>query len=430
MNNSLVEHQAVEAAQHSIANALSQVDKPDKCIRPKSEYLELFSQHCRVPYNVAKVFSHLVMRNQRNKSGDNPARLEVQREGGRWGNRAFWWLTTYEEIASACALSVDQTRTALQILERLNQVEMHRGRHPVNGQVIKYRAKTVLHIRLILAGRSNGLDGWPSSSQMRIILGWDKAQLINWDKAQPLLPDAVEGLDTEELNIQNGDSLTLTPESLSEYASKGAGKVKTQKKERASEPFLKICLERKLEFITLNDNGENTPCVKGELTADDERTAQRLEHELKNAGIDPLAFMAWLTNPRYQHIVLIDMWSAGDWSLSMIMSHRQTFIDKYRKHLDNERTFTPTSAQQMKLIAMAPAGMKLDIPLYERDLQTAIGLFSWDQHWLDHQEGGQWGGRTRLEHLRKYSKYQPEMESWLDNEPILSRVLELMAVAH
>lgn len=233
----------------------------------------------------------------------------------------------------------------------------------------------------------------------------------------------------ENLNIQNPVAGNATGKPSPEAISEQSGKVKTPKTEQASEPFLKVCLDKKPEFIAANDNGENIPNLIPELTDADRSTAQRLEHELNKAGLDPLGFMDWLTLHRFQHIALIDLNNDASYSLFFIMKHRELFTSKYRQYLDNKKSFAPTSYQQLKLAAIAPQKLKLTLPLYEQDPSTAIGLFSWDKHWLDHQEGGKWGGLTRLDHLRKYSKFKPEMESWLDNEPIMTRVLELMGIS-
>ncbi|MGF6905355.1 hypothetical protein [Paraburkholderia sp. GAS348] len=221
MNHSEDETQAVAEASQNAAQAIASsptFDNPQTCatapaaptpagkataVRPKSEYAEFFSQHCRAGYGVAKVFSYLVLRNQRNKPGANPARLEVQRQGGRWGERAYWWLDTLQEIAGACGMTVKQVRTALEILDRLNQIEAHQGRHPINGVVGKYRNKSVLHIRLIVCERANGLDGWPTVEQMRTILECPKGHLITCPQGHPLVPDAEVGLDALEVKDSN-----------------------------------------------------------------------------------------------------------------------------------------------------------------------------------------------------------------------------------
>ncbi|WP_143036637.1 hypothetical protein [Paraburkholderia steynii] len=230
----------------------------------------------------------------------------------------------------------------------------------------------------------------------------------------------------KNLNIQNGEALALTPEAATPDRLKHDQGKSNPKTCEASPAFLKICLERKWEFTPANDNGKNSPCLIPELTPDDEQTAQRLEHEIAKAGCNPVRFMNWLTLCRFQQSAICDYSNSAHWSLLFIMAHRATFIERYRADFAKNKT----SEQQLTLAAMAPAGMKLDIPLYERDLETAIGLFSWDQHWLDHQQDGQWAGRTRLEHLRKYTKYQPEMETWIDDVQVRARVLELMAPAH
>ena len=143
----------------------------------------------------------------------------------------------------------------------------------------------------------------------------------------------------KNLNIQNAGSGN-TPASTSPVISEQSGKGVTPKHERASEPFLKIGLEKKLEFIAANDNGENVPSVLAELTPDDRKTAQRLEFGLTKAGLDPMEFMNWLTLSRYQHVVLHDLATDAQWSLLVVMSHRGVFFDAYRAHLDSLKFYT------------------------------------------------------------------------------------------
>lgn len=437
------EYQAAEVVSTSqnAAQSNAQLDNPGTCakkpkaptvIRPRLEYIEFFEKHTRAAYNVAQVYSFLVFRCQCNKPGDVSARLEVIRQGGRWGERAFWYLHTPEDIARECGKSVAKIESALKILKRLNMIDARAGRHPVNGEVVRYRGKTVTHIRLGVCQRGNGLDRWPTVdqiSQMRIIPGMAEAVLISSAEAVLLLPDAVEGLDSVEGNIKDGVAGNATPESTPEIPQVKSGKVQDQKKPRASESFLKICLDRKLEFLKLNENEDNLPGnLAHELTAADCDIAQRLEYRLTQAGIDPLAFLTWLTPTRFQRLTLgLDL--SIDYAFLWMgkADHQTHLMDAYRSYLAEQDKFS--SSQQIKLCAMAPAGMKPPVLLlYEQNLDIAVGLFSWDQHWLDHQEDGKWGGRTRLEHLRKYSRFVPEMETWITSEAIRERVLDLLGV--
>lgn len=207
------EFQAVSSASTSqnAAQSISQIDNPQTCVkkstavRPKLEYIEFFEKQTRAACNVAQVYSFLVFRSQRNKPGDASARLEVIREGGRWGKRAFWYLHTPEDIARECGKTVDKVESALKILKRLKLIEARAGRHPINGEVVRYRGKTVTHIRLGVCQRGNGLDCWPTVdqiSQMRIIPGMAEAVLISSAEAVLLLPDT---------SVKTEDALEVKP---------------------------------------------------------------------------------------------------------------------------------------------------------------------------------------------------------------------------
>ncbi|NYH13565.1 hypothetical protein [Paraburkholderia bryophila] len=188
MSNESVQQHLSQAAAQSIART-----SLPKVVRPRLDYIEFFEKHTRAACNVAHVYSFLVFRCQRNKPGDVSARLEVIREGGRWGERAFWYLHTPVDIARECGKSVDKVESALKILKRLNLIDARAGRHPINGEVIKYRGLTVTHIRLGVCQRGNGLDCWPTIdqiTQMRIIPGMAEAVPISSAEAVLLLPDA------------------------------------------------------------------------------------------------------------------------------------------------------------------------------------------------------------------------------------------------
>jgi hypothetical protein len=175
-------------------------------IVPRLEYVDFLSKHCRVAYNAAKVLSLLIFRCQRNRPGEQSARLEVIREGGRFGATSFWWLHTREDIADETGLSEDQVRTALKALIEQRLVAVQRGRHPINGEVPCYRGKTVWHLRLGVCQRGCGLTGWPSVDdlmQMRIVLDGDSSPLINGDCSPGLLLDTLKGLDTKEENTNS-----------------------------------------------------------------------------------------------------------------------------------------------------------------------------------------------------------------------------------
>lgn len=149
----------------------------------------------------------------------------------------------------------------------------------------------------------------------------------------------------KNLNIQNAGPGNTPAKTIPETTIEQSGKVKTPKAEQASDPFLKICLERKLEFLAVGTNSDNPKgCVLPTLTAADLNTAQRLEHELTKAGLDPLAFLGWLTPFRFQqHTLAIN--TSMDWSLFVIVSYREMFFAKYREHL------TPISSKAVQPIA-------------------------------------------------------------------------------
>ncbi|CAE6802950.1 hypothetical protein R75461_05276 [Paraburkholderia nemoris] len=433
-NEAIQKHLSQDAAQ-LIANASPALDKPDNCVkpakeptfvRPRLEYIEFFSKYTRSPYNAAKLYSYLVYHAQRNKPGPNPARLEVIREGGRWGDRGYWWVQTRKDIARACELTEDQFRSAMGALERADVAVHQRGRY--YGRIQKYYGKTIEHFRLGVCARGNGLDCWPTVDQliqMRIILGGDKPPLSSGDKPPALVQDALVVSDTEEGNIQNAGAgntpASISPEKISEQSGKGVD----PKKEQASEPFLNACLEKKLQFIQANDNGENTPCVLAELTPDDHKTAQRLEFELTKAGLDPLAFMGWLTLQRYQKYTL-GIGNDADWSVFVIVSHREMFFGKYRAYVAEQGKFS--SSQQIKLNAMAPKAMKLSIPLYEENPGLVAAMFGHADYWHAQQTDGQLDGRTLRQYLTSWSWITPAMIEWLDNEAVRERVEELLNV--
>lgn len=438
MNHSEVKYLHADASQ-SIASSPT-FDNPQTCaktpvktptvVRPRLEYIDFLSKYTRAPHNAAKVLSYLIFHAQRNKPGNNPARLEVIREGGRWGDRGYWWVQTRKDIASACELTEDQFRSAMAALERAGVAVHQRGRY--YGRIQKYYGKTIDHFRLGVCARGNGLDCWPTVDQlfqMRIILGGDKPPLSSGDKPPALVQDALEVGDSLEGNIKDGVAGNATPESTPEIPQTKSGKVQDQKKPQASEPVLDLCLSQKLEFLKLNQNADCHPGnLCAELTAADRDIAQRLEYRLTQVGIDPLAFLTWLTPIRFQRLTL-DLDLSIDYALLWMgkTDHQTYLMDAYRTYLAEQGKFS--SSQQIKLCAMAPAGKKPPLlPLYEQDLDIAVGLFSWDRHWLDHQENGKWGGRTRLEHLRKYSRFTPEMETWITSEAIRERVLDLLGV--
>ncbi|MFM0272397.1 hypothetical protein PQQ59_17545 [Paraburkholderia aspalathi] len=231
--------------------------------------------------------------------------------------------------------------------------------------------------------------------------------------------------ETQNLNIQNAGAGNTPASTSPEKISEQSGKDVTPKKEQASEPFLKISLSRKLEFIEANDNGENTPCVLHELTDDDRSTAQRLEHELTKAGLDPLGFMKWLTLHVYQkHMLGMD--NAAHWSLFVIMTHREMFFDRYKAYLVERAKYS--SGQQLALTAIAPKELKIPLPLYEENPGLVAAMFGHADYWRAEQTGGLLGGKTLPEYLAGWQWTTPEMMGWLDNEAVRERVEELLGV--
>ncbi|NPT36325.1 hypothetical protein [Paraburkholderia xenovorans] len=280
---------------------------------------------------------------------------------------------------------------------------------------------------------NTSLSDYPTIGELRGIACTDATQCMPTCNASHAHmhsnTESVSKTVSKTKNIQNGDALTLSPEAVPPVDLKHDQGKSNPKKCEASEPFLKICLSKKLEFLAVGLNTDNPiGSLVPELTDTDRDIAQRLEYRLTEAGIDPLAFLAWLTPIRFQRLTL-DLDLSIDYAfLWMGKTDHQTYLmDAYRAYLTEQGKFN--SNQQIKLCAMAPAGKKPPLlPLYEQDPDIAVGLFSWDQHWLDHQEDGKWGGRTRLEHLRKYSRFTPEMETWITSEAIRDRVLDLLGV--
>jgi hypothetical protein len=295
-------------------------DNPDNCakspfIRPKLEYIEFFEKYTRAAYNVAQVWSLLVLRAQRNKPGSNSARLEVIREGGRWGERAYWYLHTPEDMARECGKSVTKIESALKILKRLNMVEARAGRHPINGEVAKYRGLTVTHIRLGVCARGNGLDSWPTveqMTQMRIIPGMAEAVLISSAEAVLLLPDTKEGLDTEEEKQVQKQTPVPDVAHIPESTSKVSGKkIQSQNptpevlEEYTEHEALKTSPDYwRYELWTslMSVHGHGVPAyVKPQRLGEYLSMLQRLDHRVTEQGEDTLETMldcmlgSWVT---------------------------------------------------------------------------------------------------------------------------------------
>lgn len=339
MDESIQTNLAADSTQSNAA-----LDNPSNCakspfVRPKTEYIEFFDKLTRAAYNVAQVWSFLVFRCQRNKPGDSSARLEVIREGGRWGERAYWYLHTPEDIARECGKSVYKVESALKILKRLGMIEARAGRHPMNGEVARYRGLTVTHIRLAVCARGNGLDAWPTieqMGQMRIIPGMAEAVPISSAEAVLLLPDTKEVLDTLEGNTQSGISGTAEPEAMHQgKTNKASGDIQNPKvKPRASQAVEDVLLSRKLEWLTVATNSDNpSGCLAPELTEADRDAAQRIEYRLHEASIDPLTFLNWWTCARFQQFAF-SLADEADFSPLWIskLAHLAAMVDHYQEH--------------------------------------------------------------------------------------------------
>ncbi|MFM0428189.1 hypothetical protein PQQ75_04165 [Paraburkholderia aspalathi] len=219
MDESVQQHLAAPTAAPTVCktpNPDLQLNAPARkptFVKARREYIDFFAKYTRSPYNAAKLYSYLVFHAQRNKKGLNAARLEVMREGGPWEEPAYWWVQTRKDIASACAMTEDQFRTAMQVLEKAEVATHRRGRY--TGRLKNCTGKTVSHIRLGVCNRGNGLDAWPSVEQMvqmRIIPGGDKPPLIIGAKSPGLLQDALvvgDAVTGKEESFKPGNEKTV-----------------------------------------------------------------------------------------------------------------------------------------------------------------------------------------------------------------------------
>jgi len=96
---------------------------------------------------------------------DGTPRLETYRYGNHW------WERTHADWAQELGgISVDQVRTDINKLVTLGHVVARPLKVFNKG---KNAGKTVLHMRLVIAGGAASLNGWPDYSQIGIVLGWD-----------------------------------------------------------------------------------------------------------------------------------------------------------------------------------------------------------------------------------------------------------------
>jgi hypothetical protein len=287
-------------------------------IEPKREYVRFLSKHCRASYNAALVLSLLIFRCQRNRPGEQSARLEVIREGGRWGAKAFWWLHTREDIADECDISEDQVRTAVETLVKQGLVEVRAGRHPRNGEVPKYRGETVWHLRLGVCQRGCGLTGWPTVAdliQTRIILDGEQSPPIGGEQSPPLLPDTLKLLDTKEenLNIKSAPEKATGAAHVQNNLPKNAsGKGKAKAMEEPSAEVMRAWGDFEEAYRTdyvagcLIEYEENVSDYMVPGWPDSKRQAlQRYEYAVTNhERLDPAAVLRALTPARWQAVQL------------------------------------------------------------------------------------------------------------------------------
>lgn len=318
MNITKVEQLAVESAQ---------LDKPDNgVINPRKsrrtpklnvEYDDRGYRHSDLilfngDHEAALLYAQIRYWSGTGRNGKPRASIEIKAKGRGWIAKSAEML--WDELM----LTEDQVRRINGVFKAGNAVEV---------ETTMYKRSKCTHYRYV-SPHAQGMT-LPENPESH------SGKKPNHTPGKPhVFTETMAETVSETKNIQNAGAGNTPASTSPETTGKQSGEGKTPKTEQASEPFLKICLSRKLEFIPANDNGQNTPCVLGELTPEDQNTAQRLEYELSKAGIDPLAFMKWLTLPAYQkHMLNLD--NDAHWSLFVVMSHREMFAEKYRAYLDN-----------------------------------------------------------------------------------------------
>lgn len=353
-NNALAEDVAVkdaasEAVCQTVSPALQSVAAKRRgkftYAKPRAEYIDLFSGCSRAPQNMAKVYAHLLfhaMRNKRGKPGSNPARLEVIREGGRWKKPAYWWLTTYADLAEACStpeckVTIKRMRTALKSLCKERYVEAHQGRHPVNGAVPKYRNKSVLHVRLGVANRGNGIDSWPDieqMNQMRIVLECPEGHPIKCPEGHPFLdaleitPDAV----TEKQHINFASEELLAEQQVQDQSSKPI-----QGKTNPTPEALEAWKNFKAEYNKAAHNGENLKeHVSLEWAPDEQKFVQRVEFRAAQRFGSAEGFFAWITPFHWQGTGFKYLGDDPRPNVFHLHAHRDAFFDAYQTYLNVE----------------------------------------------------------------------------------------------
>lgn len=141
-------------------------------VHPSAEYVEI----CEGKEKTARVLVNIVFRCQLDENGE--ARLKT------FKRNAYWWVRDRVSMAAECRLTLDQLRTALKHLKRLNLVEALPLRY--RGPIQKYVGETVMHYRLTVAHGAAALSAWPSKAElMRMILDGEKSPPIGGEKSPP-----------------------------------------------------------------------------------------------------------------------------------------------------------------------------------------------------------------------------------------------------
>lgn len=344
MNTNHVEIKAVSTA---AASTVGQTPDPDlqsvapatsrrpTFVKARREYIDFFAKYTRSPYNAAKLYSYLVFHAQRNKKGLNAARLEVVREGGPWEEPAYWWVQTRKDIASACAMTEDQFRTAMQVLEKAEVATHRRGRY--TGRLKNYTGKTVSHIRLGVCQRGNGLDAWPSveqMAQMRIVLGGDKPPMISGAKPPGFLDALVVTQDsiTEERNIKDASEKLLAEQQGQDQSSKPL-----QGKTNPTPKALEAWKNFKAEYNKAAHNGENLKeQVSLEWATDEQKFVQRVEFRAAQRFGSAEGFFAWLTPFHWQGTGFKYLDDDPRPNIFHLHAHHDVFFDAYQAFRDAE----------------------------------------------------------------------------------------------
>ncbi|WP_147329474.1 hypothetical protein [Paraburkholderia sp. DHOC27] len=350
MSNELIKQNFEMPPQAAVCQSAHTIAKPKPkqgkhtLVRPKLEYVNFFSDYCRSPLNAARLYSFLVYHAQRNAPGPNPARLRTVREGGSWGERAYWWVMTRKDIAAACEMTEDQFRTALATLERAGVAVHKRGRY--YGEIPRYYGKTIDHFRLGVCQRGNGLDAWPTvaeMAQLRIVLGGDKPPLSGGDKPPRLVLDSLQvspsnSLTEKSLIKSPGEHLPGEPTQTQVSQQGKQGNPKPKAKTTVASPEV---VERwkafKTEYNEGMHNGENLKeQLSNECNETELKTLQRIEFRAAERFGDALPFFTWLTLHVWRRITLVVQSDDPRANAGYLLKHRQVFFDIYAACLEDE----------------------------------------------------------------------------------------------